>query len=148
MSRTNHRASSTPTQTTGFATRNSWGYVVYYQLDYNDLFMGATLSPREAFSHDVHGVGPTFNQGSRSLSIGGALVSADKRWKLDLSYTDYIGGNMIGTPEALIEHHNIRKEMVGDYEMLANFSFGGLPYEMVYEQMKLFADKVLPHIKG
>jgi hypothetical protein len=85
-------APSTATQTTGFATRNSWGYVVYYQLDYNDLFMGATLSPRVAFSHDVHGVGPTFNQGSRSLSIGGALLSADKRWKLDLSYTDYIGG--------------------------------------------------------
>lgn len=85
-------ALGTPAQTTGFATRNSWGYVVYYQLDYNDLFMGATLSPRVAFSHDVHGIGPTFNQGSRSLSIGGALVSADKRWKLDLSYTDYIGG--------------------------------------------------------
>lgn len=83
---------SVATQTTGFATRNSWGYVVYYQLDYNDLFMGATLSPRVAFSHDVHGIGPTFNQGSRSLSVGGALVSADKRWKLDLSYTDYIGG--------------------------------------------------------
>jgi alkanesulfonate monooxygenase SsuD/methylene tetrahydromethanopterin reductase-like flavin-dependent oxidoreductase (luciferase family) len=64
------------------------------------------------------------------------------------AYTDYIGGNMIGTPEALIEHHQIRKEMVGDYEMLANFSYGGLPYEMVYEQLKLFADKVLPAIKG
>ncbi len=64
------------------------------------------------------------------------------------AYTDYIGGNMIGTPEEIIAHHQMRKEMVGDYEMLANFSFGGLPYEMVYEQLKLFADKVLPHIKG
>ena len=55
---------------------------------------------------------------------------------------------MIGTPEALVEHHRIRKEMVGDYEMLANFSFGGMPYELVYEQLKLFADKVLPDLKG
>ena len=31
---------------------------------------------------------------------------------------------------------------------LANFSFGGLPYELVYEQAKLFADKVLPKLKS
>jgi hypothetical protein len=39
-------------------------------------------------------------------------------------------------PEDLVEHHHTRKEKVGDYEMLANFSFGGLPYELVYEQLK------------
>jgi hypothetical protein len=66
----------------------------------------------------------------------------------DKAYRDYIGGNMIGTPEELIEHHLIRKELVGDYEILANFSFGGLPYELVYEQAKLFADKVLPKLKA
>ncbi|WP_297494442.1 LLM class flavin-dependent oxidoreductase [Acidocella sp.] len=66
----------------------------------------------------------------------------------DKAYKDYISGNMIGTPEALVEHHLLRQSMVGDYEMLANFSFGGLPYELVYEQLKLFADKVLPKLKG
>jgi len=65
----------------------------------------------------------------------------------DKAYRDYIGGNMIGTPEELVEHHLERKAMVGDYEILANFSFGGLPYELVYQQAKLFADKVLPHLK-
>lgn len=66
----------------------------------------------------------------------------------DKAYRDYIGGNMIGAPEQLVEHHLERTAMVGDYEMLANFSFGGMPYEMVYAQMRLFADKVLPHLKG
>ena len=66
----------------------------------------------------------------------------------DKAYRDYIAGNMIGTPEDLVEHHRVRKEMVGDYEMLANFSWGGMPYELVYEQLKLFADKVLPDLKG
>jgi alkanesulfonate monooxygenase SsuD/methylene tetrahydromethanopterin reductase-like flavin-dependent oxidoreductase (luciferase family) len=66
----------------------------------------------------------------------------------DKAYKDYISGNMIGTPEELVEHHLLRQSMVGDYEMLANFSFGGLPYELVYEQLKLFADKVLPKLKG
>lgn len=65
----------------------------------------------------------------------------------DKAYRDYIGGNMIGTPEQLVEHHLERKSMVGDYEILANFSFGGLPYELVYEQAKIWADKVMPHLK-
>ena len=66
----------------------------------------------------------------------------------DKAYRDYVAGNMIGTPEQLVEHHLERRSMVGDYQILANFSFGGLPYELVYEQMKLFADKVLPKLKG
>jgi|UPI00030E2DDC hypothetical protein len=32
--------------------------------------------------------------------------------------------------------------------MPANFSWGGMPYELVYEQLKLFADKVLPDLKA
>jgi hypothetical protein len=75
-------------------------------------------------------------------------MAAEAAGGLDKAYLDYISGNMIGTPEQLVEHHRVRHSMVGDYEMLANFSFGGLPYEAVYEQLKLFADKVLPHIKG
>jgi alkanesulfonate monooxygenase SsuD/methylene tetrahydromethanopterin reductase-like flavin-dependent oxidoreductase (luciferase family) len=72
---------------------------------------------------------------------------AEKAGGLDNAYRDYITGNLLGTPEELIEHHRKRKELVGDYEMLANFSWGGLPYEYVYESARLFADKVLPHIK-
>ncbi|CAN7665300.1 LLM class flavin-dependent oxidoreductase [Phenylobacterium sp. LjRoot225] len=66
----------------------------------------------------------------------------------DKAYRDYVRGNLIGTPEQLVEHHLERASMVGDYEILTNFSFGGLPYELVYEQMKLFADKVMPKLKG
>jgi alkanesulfonate monooxygenase SsuD/methylene tetrahydromethanopterin reductase-like flavin-dependent oxidoreductase (luciferase family) len=76
--------------------------------------------------------------GERAEAAGGA----------DKAYRDYVGGNMIGTPEQLVEHHLERRSMVGDYEILANFSFGGLPYEVVYEQAKLFADKVMPHLKA
>jgi alkanesulfonate monooxygenase SsuD/methylene tetrahydromethanopterin reductase-like flavin-dependent oxidoreductase (luciferase family) len=65
----------------------------------------------------------------------------------DKAYKDYIGGNLIGTPDELYEKHLERKRMVGDYEIIANFSFGGMPYEDIYEQMKLFADKVMPRLK-
>lgn len=64
------------------------------------------------------------------------------------AYKDYIGANLIGTPDELWEQHLSRKEMVGDYEIVANFSFGGMPYELVYEQMKRFADRIMPKLKG
>lgn len=64
------------------------------------------------------------------------------------AYKDYIGGNLIGTPDEMWEKHLARKAMVGDYEIIANFSFGGMPYDLVYDQMKRFADKVMPKLKG
>ena len=74
--------------------------------------------------------------------------AAEARGGPDKAYKDYVGGNLIGTPEELYEKHLERKAMVGDYEIIANFSFGGMPYEDVYEQMKLFADKVMPRLKA
>jgi hypothetical protein len=65
----------------------------------------------------------------------------------DKAYKAYVSGNLIGTPDELYEKHLLRRKMVGDYEIIANFSFGGMPYEQVYEQMKLFADKVMPKLK-
>jgi len=64
------------------------------------------------------------------------------------AYKDYIGANLIGTPDEMFEQHLARKAMVGDYEILANFSYGGMPYELVYDQMRRFANKVLPRLKG
>jgi hypothetical protein len=85
---------------------------------------------------------PTYS----TWSVMGDL--AEKAGGLDKAYRDYIAGNMLGTPEELIEHHRKRKELVGDYEMLANFSWGGLPFDLVHKSARLFADKVLPHLKS
>ena len=73
--------------------------------------------------------------------------AAEARGGAHNAYKDYIGGNLIGTPDELYEKHLERKKMVGDYEIIANFSFGGMPYEDVFEQMKLFADKIMPRLK-
>jgi len=62
------------------------------------------------------------------------------------AYKDYIGANLIGTPEELWEKHLARTALVGDYEIVANFSFGGMPYELVYDQMKRFADRIMPKL--
>jgi alkanesulfonate monooxygenase SsuD/methylene tetrahydromethanopterin reductase-like flavin-dependent oxidoreductase (luciferase family) len=64
------------------------------------------------------------------------------------AYKGYIAGNLIGTPDELWEKHLLRRKMVGDYEIIANFSFGGMPYDLVYKQMKTFAEKVMPRLKA
>jgi alkanesulfonate monooxygenase SsuD/methylene tetrahydromethanopterin reductase-like flavin-dependent oxidoreductase (luciferase family) len=66
----------------------------------------------------------------------------------DKAYRDFIGANLVGTPEGILELHRARKELVGDYDLSVNVSFGSMPYEDVWEQARLFADKVLPHLKG
>jgi alkanesulfonate monooxygenase SsuD/methylene tetrahydromethanopterin reductase-like flavin-dependent oxidoreductase (luciferase family) len=79
------------------------------------------------------------------LSMGNAQEAIGGPEKM---YKAMIGGNMIGTPEELIEHHRERVKLVGDYSILANFSFGGLPYELVDESMKTFVNKVMPALKN
>lgn len=73
---------------------------------------------------------------------------AEARGGPEKAYKDYIGANAIGTPEEILEQHYIRKEMVGDYNIVANFSFGGMPYEDVYDQARRYADRILPKLKG
>lgn len=79
------------------------------------------------------------------VALGDAMAAAGGPEK---AYRDYIGGNLIGTPEDLIEKHRMRMATVGDYEIIANFSYGGMSYERVYDQMKRFADKVMPVLKA
>lgn len=66
----------------------------------------------------------------------------------DKAYQDYIDANLIGSPEEIWEKHLARKEIVGDYNITLNVSYGGMPFEDAFEQARLFADKVLPKFKG
>ncbi len=88
----------------------------------------------------------------KSLPSYGAYLSmgeaAEAAGGVSKAYKDYIGANLIGTPDAIVEQHLARRELLGDYDVIINFSFGGLPYDMVYDQAKRFADKVLPRLKG
>ncbi len=78
-------------QPDGFITENSWGYRLVGRLDYANVLFGANASPRVAFNHDVKGVSQTFNQGTKSISLGNAF-DFQKKLTVDLSYTGYFGG--------------------------------------------------------
>lgn len=76
----------------GFFTRNSWGYRLRAGLTYNGVIGGLDLSPSLAFSHDVDGYGPNFNEGSKAVSIGlGAKYLSN--YEASISYTDFFGGD-------------------------------------------------------
>lgn len=76
----------------GFYTSNSWGYRLRAKLDYPNVFAGINLSPNLAWSHDVQGYGPNFEEGTKAVSIG---LDADYRnmYTASLSYTDFFGGD-------------------------------------------------------
>ncbi|WP_280327665.1 DUF1302 domain-containing protein [Pseudomonas sp. BN102] len=76
----------------GFFTSNSWGYRARASLDYSNVIAGINLTPNVAWSHDVDGYGPNFNEGSKAISVG---LNADYQnvYNASLSYTDFFGGD-------------------------------------------------------
>ncbi|MCY1536212.1 hypothetical protein D9M68_716580 [compost metagenome] len=76
----------------GFFTSSSWGYRARASLDYSNLIAGINVTPSVAWSHDVDGYGPNFNEGSKAVSIG---LNADYQniYTASLSYTDFFGGD-------------------------------------------------------
>lgn len=75
----------------GYVTRNSWGYRLVMRWDYSNAIGAATLSPRLAFSHDVDGVSPTFNDSTKAATVGIGL-NYKQNWQADISYTGFFGG--------------------------------------------------------
>ncbi|WP_435608909.1 DUF1302 domain-containing protein [Pseudomonas knackmussii] len=76
----------------GYYSATSWGYTAMAQLEYSNVFAGINLKPNVAWSHDVHGYSPVFNEGSKAVSVG---VDADYRstYTASLSYTNFFGGD-------------------------------------------------------
>ena len=76
----------------GFYTRDSWGYRLRASLEYSNVIGGINLTPTLAWSHDVNGYGPNFNEGAKAVSIG---LGADylNTYTASITYTDFFGGD-------------------------------------------------------
>ena len=77
-----------------FATQNSWGYRLLARLEYPNAVGAATLVPRLAFSHDVSGRSPTFNEGAKAATLG-LGINYLQNWQADIAYTAFFGGKRI-----------------------------------------------------
>ena len=111
-------------QTEGFATRSSWGYRLVSSLTYENVLGPASLSPRLVFAHDVNGVSSTFNQDTKSLTVGIGMNYL-QRWQADLSYTSFFGGrtyagtDLIPAPAGQTQDYATSANPNGDRDFLA-----------------------------
>ncbi|MCY1312327.1 hypothetical protein D9M70_627400 [compost metagenome] len=76
----------------GFLTSSSWGYRARGILDYSNVFAGINLKPNLAWSHDVDGYGPVFNEGAKAVSLG-LDAEYQNTYTASLSYTNFLGGD-------------------------------------------------------
>ena len=76
----------------GFYTTSSWGYRARAILDYSNAIAGITLKPNLAWSHDVDGYGPVFNEGAKALSVG-LDAEYQNTYTASLSYSNFFGGD-------------------------------------------------------
>ena len=95
------------TQPGGYATSVSWGYRAQAKADYPNAIGATTLSPRVAYSQDVRGVSPTFNEGVRAASVG-ITANYAQNLQADLAYTWFYGGRTYsGVDSANLTGHPI-----------------------------------------
>lgn len=66
---------------------------------------------------------------------------------LDAVVEAYVNGQIWGTPEQMIAKYRERKEIVGEFEPVMVFQFGGLRGEQARESFKLFNSEVLPELR-
>ena len=83
-----------------FATENSWGYRLVGRLDYPNAIGAVTVSPRLAFSHDVDGRSPTFNEGAKAVTLGLGF-NYRQNWQADIAYTAFFGGKKISGTDSV-----------------------------------------------
>jgi hypothetical protein len=76
------------------------------------------------------------------------VADALKSGGVDKALQEYIDSNLPFTPGEMLEKLQERREIVGNYDLSVNFTYGSMPYEDVFQQAKLFADEVLPRLKG
>ncbi|GGC93855.1 hypothetical protein GCM10010994_59560 [Chelatococcus reniformis] len=59
----------------------------------------------------------------------------------------YMRASSWGTPDKILRGLEERRRVIGDFDFAAGFRFGGTPYALAEESLKLFAKEVLPVLK-
>ncbi len=60
----------------------------------------------------------------------------------------FVDINTWGTPQQILDKLEKRKESLGDFDLTVQVSYGGMSLENAESSMRLFAEKVLPEVRG
>jgi alkanesulfonate monooxygenase SsuD/methylene tetrahydromethanopterin reductase-like flavin-dependent oxidoreductase (luciferase family) len=66
----------------------------------------------------------------------------------DAVVEDFLGANLWGDPDMIVQKLRKRRELIGDFETNGVFSYQSLPFDQVEQGMRLFAKEVAPEIKS
>ena len=78
----------------------------------------------------------------------GSAVDMMKAIGLEKLCEMYLGVNVWGTPDQIVERLRARREVVGDHDLTCCFRYAGLPYDDAEASMRLFARDVLPVVQS
>lgn len=74
----------------------------------------------------------------------GNAVDLLKEIGLETMCEMYLGVNVWGTPDTIVERLRERREIIGDFDLTACFRYAGMPIEDAERSMRTFAAEVLP----
>jgi len=77
----------------------------------------------------------------------GSAVDLLRAIGLDKLCEMYLGVNVWGTPDQIVDRLHDRREVIGDHDLTCCFRYAGLPYEQAEASMRLFAAEVLPRVQ-
>ena len=66
---------------------------------------------------------------------------------LDAVVDTYVNAQIWGTPEQMIEKYKERREIVGEFDPIMVFQYGGLTGKQALESFELFSNEVLPELR-
>ena len=70
-----------------------------------------------------------------------------KKSGLDGATEGFMKAATWGTPDRILRELEARREVIGDFELNVAWRFGGMPYEIAEQGLRLFAQEVLPVLK-
>ncbi len=70
-----------------------------------------------------------------------------KKSGLDGATAGFMQAATWGTPDRILRDLEARREVVGDFELNVAWRFGGIPYDIAEQSLRLFAKEVLPVLK-
>lgn len=112
-------------------------YARKYQADYWFLVMNHYELLSTHFE-DTRGAYDTYAQLAETLRNDKDNASADA----------YVDNNLYGDPAQILDQLRAKYEKFGGLQLALMPSYADLPYDVVWDSLKLFADKVLPEIKS
>ena len=85
---------------------------------------------------------------ARGYESYGSAVDMLRAIGLDKLCEMYLGVNVWGTPDQIIERLQARQDVIGEHDLTCCFRFAGLPFDAAEASMRLFASEVLPAVQG